>query len=138
MNDDMFCEECREPFVDPELYCKHQCDDESYSCDYDGECVADNNGVMFLTIFVGINYILQAKACQCKDNYGPPRCKECMEPFIHPEAECKNKCDLPNQDNSSEYQCRNGGKCVDRNYQPTTETGQYCLCSIHYGGEFFR
>ena len=60
--DDMYCEECREPFVNPDLYCKHQCDDESYSCDYDGECVADNNGVMFLTIFVGINYIFAGKS----------------------------------------------------------------------------
>ena len=68
------------------------------------------------------------KACQCRDNYGPPRCKGCKEPFIHPEDGCNNKCDL-------EFKCENGGKCVDENYQPTNETGQYCLCSIHYGGE---
>ena len=57
--DDMFCEECREPFVNPDLECKHQCDDESYSCYNDGECVADDDGVMFLTFFVELNYTFE-------------------------------------------------------------------------------
>ena len=62
-----------------------------------------------------------------------------MDPFIHPDAGCKNKCDLPDptKTTSVRYECRNGGKCVDKKYQPTTETGQYCLCSIQYGGELF-
>ena len=76
-------------------------------------------------------------ACQCRDNYGPPRCGGCKEPFIHPDDGCNNKCDMPNQANTSDlkYQCKHGGKCVHPSYQPTNETGQYCLCSIQYGGE---
>ena len=42
----MFCEECVEPFVDPGLYCKHQCDNHLYQCDHGGECLADNLGVI--------------------------------------------------------------------------------------------
>ena len=90
------------------------------------------NYYMIITIY------FKAMACQCRDNYGPPRCEGCKEPFIHPEEGCKNKCDLPSQANPKNalYECRNGGKCVDRRYQPTNETGQYCICSIHYGGKF--
>ena len=83
--------------------------------------------------------LFQAKTCNCPKNYGPPRCENCMEPFIHPEQGCKNKCDKPTRAETTDwkYQCHHGGKCVDQNYQPTNETGQYCLCSIHYGGQGF-
>ena len=80
--------------------------------------------------------LTKAMACKCKDNYGPPRCDDCKQPFIHPEYGCKNKCDMPNQANTTEFECQNRGKCVDPSYQPTNETGQYCLCSIQYGGRF--
>ena len=50
--DDMFCGECKEPFVDPGLYCKHQCDDHSYKCDHGGRCVSDDDGVIFVRLFV--------------------------------------------------------------------------------------
>ena len=46
-NDDMFCDECKEPFVNPDSYCKHQCDDEFFTCDHGGECVVDDEGVIF-------------------------------------------------------------------------------------------
>ena len=62
MNDDMFCEECKEPFVDPSSYCKHQCDDQTYLCAYGGECIADDDGVMiFKFFFIKYNLIFEGQ-----------------------------------------------------------------------------
>ena len=36
--DDMSCDECKDSYVNPDLYCIHQCD-EDHECDHDGNCV---------------------------------------------------------------------------------------------------
>ena len=46
----MYCDKCKDPFVNPELNCLHQCDDEN-QCKNGGECavVDEDSGVSEFT-----------------------------------------------------------------------------------------
>ena len=40
----MKCTSCKDPYIDAEQECKHQCDDET-ECKNNGDCVEDHDGV---------------------------------------------------------------------------------------------
>ena len=43
-DDDMKCTSCKDPYINAEQFCKHQCDSET-ECKNNGKCVKDNDGV---------------------------------------------------------------------------------------------
>ena len=56
----MKCTSCKDPYINADEFCKHQCDD-VIACRNSGECIADNEGVR-----VPISYIGTIMSYNCK------------------------------------------------------------------------